>query len=444
MFATDTIRDALASWVVDAGHRSRACVLDLPESQWTFEYSRLLTPFDWEFAHVTWFHERFVLREALGQLPRHSHIDGLYDSSVVPHADRYHLELLPFDDVLAWDDDVRQRELAALETADDRFMQLLALAIFHEDMHAEAFTWMRQSLAYPRPRPTPEFETDKKRARTRARAAASVDVDLDLDLDCDCDLAVDGAVVRVGSTVGFDNELEPHDVLLSSFRISRRCVDEIEFLAFVEDDGYERDEFWCPEGASWKRRADVHAPATWAKANGGWCVREFDRHRTLSASCPVIHVSWYEASAWCRWAGRRLPTEHEWEYTASLGDGRRFPWGDAAEPGRSRTGFSVPEGSSFLVAQEALRTGRSPGGVSQMIGNVWEWTSSVFLPYTGFRPGTYENYSAPFFGSRRVLRGGSWCTTLRMLSNSMRNFFEPERRDIFAGFRTCALDHDDS
>ncbi|MCA8971409.1 MAG: SUMF1/EgtB/PvdO family nonheme iron enzyme [Planctomycetes bacterium] len=432
MFATDKIRDALATWLVDAGRRSRACVVDLPETKWTFEYSPLLTPFDWEFAHVTWFHERFVLREALGHLPRHSHIDGLYDSSVVPHADRYHLELLPFDDVLAWDDEVRQRELAALEHADDRFVQLLALAIFHEDMHAEAFAWMRQTLSYPRPTPSPEFGTIKKSAST----AASVEVDLD------CDLAVDGDVVRVGSTVGFDNELEPHDIELAPFRISRRCVDEIEFLAFVEDGGYERDEFWCTEGVSWKRRAGVHAPATWTRHQGRWRVREFDRTRTLSASCPVIHVSWFEATAWCRWAGRRLPTEHEWEYTASLGDGRRFPWGEVAESGRARTGFAVPADSSFLVAQDALRTGRTPGGVSQMIGNVWEWTSSVFLPYPGFRPGTYENYSAPFFGSRRVLRGGSWCTTLRMLSNSMRNFFEPERRDIFAGFRTCALDDD--
>ncbi len=148
-----------------------------------------------------------------------------------------------------------------------------------------------------------------------------------------------------------------------------------------------------------------------------------------------MHVDWHEANAYCRYAGRRLPSEAEWEIAASLegaGGKRRFPWGDSSDRGRANlTGVG-------RVPVDRFPSGDSFGGCRQMIGNVWEWTSSVFAPYPGFVADPYVEYSEPWFGTHKVLRGGSFATPLRLIANSWRNFYQPHRGDIFAGFRTCA------
>jgi len=166
----------------------------------------------------------------------------------------------------------------------------------------------------------------------------------------------------------------------------------------------------------------------------------------LEPELPVLHVNWYEAGAYCRWAGRRLPTESEWEMAASwdpaTGCKRRFPWGDGSPaPERAnlnwRWGRSAAEAATLPV--DALPAGDSPCGCRQMIGNVWEWTASDFLPYPGFVVDPYREYSEPWFGTHKVLRGGCWTTRSRLIRNGWRNFYRPERRDVWAGFRTCAL-----
>jgi len=147
-------------------------------------------------------------------------------------------------------------------------------------------------------------------------------------------------------------------------------------------------------------------------------------------------VSWFEAEAYCRWAGRRLPTEPEWELAASTPDKRTFPWGDEPpNPTRARLdGFGL--GCCDVAA---LPAGDSHFGCRQMIGNVWEWTASDFLPYPGFVADPYREYSQPWFGTHKVLRGGAWMTRSRLLRNTWRNFYQPDRRDVWAGFRTCAV-----
>jgi iron(II)-dependent oxidoreductase len=153
----------------------------------------------------------------------------------------------------------------------------------------------------------------------------------------------------------------------------------------------------------------------------------------------MIHVSWYEAEAYCRWARRRLPTEAEWEMAASMGERhskRRFPWGDAA-PTSERA--NLDGGALGCLPVDALPDGDSAYGCRQMIGNVWEWTAETFRPYPGFRTDMYRDYSEPWFGTHKVLRGGCWATRSRLLRNTWRNFYPPDRRDVWAGFRTCAL-----
>ncbi len=234
----------------------------------------------------------------------------------------------------------------------------------------------------------------------------------------------------------FDNEKWAHEVTVQPFAISRCVVTAGEFLAFVEDGGYTRREWWDEAGWRWRVAQGRRHPAYWRRRAAGWERRAFDRWLPLETELPVVNVNAFEAEAYCRWAGRRLPSEAEWEFAAAAqpdGGRRRYPWG-AAWPQTHQANLD----SGRLAPAGALPAGDSAWGCRQMLGNVWEWTASVFRPYPGFAPDPYTDYSQPWFGSHRVLRGGSFATTARLARNAFRNFYTPDRYDIFAGFRTCA------
>jgi iron(II)-dependent oxidoreductase len=257
---------------------------------------------------------------------------------------------------------------------------------------------------------------------------------------------VPGGAFPLGSPRGgefvFDNEKWQHEVELASFRIARAPVTQAEFAAFVEEGGYARRELWSEAGWSWRQRERAEAPSTWRRDERGWLRRAFDRWLPLEPHRPVLHVSWHEADAWCRWAGRRLPSEAEWERAATLetDPGRRskrtYPWG-SAEPAPDRAWLDLRGSGCADVG--ALEQGDSALGCRQMLGNVWEWVGDDFLPYPGFSPDPYREYSQPWFGTHKVLRGGSFATRSRLIRSSYRNFFTPERRDVLAGFRTAEL-----
>ena len=175
----------------------------------------------------------------------------------------------------------------------------------------------------------------------------------------------------------------------------------------------------------------------WQREEDGWLRRDFDRWLPLERHRPVIHVNWYEADAYCRWAGRRLPTEAEWELAAcGFAAPVRYPWGNDFPTTRHANLDGLALGCADVGA---FPEGDSPFGCRQMIGNVWEWTADDFLPYPGFVVDPYKEYSEPWFGTHKVLRGGCWATRARLLRNTWRNFYTPERRDVWAGFRTCSL-----
>ncbi|MSQ63990.1 MAG: ergothioneine biosynthesis protein EgtB [Betaproteobacteria bacterium] len=319
----------------------------------------IVNPPLWEIGHVSWFQERWCLRSRTDGTLGGSILpdaDALYDSSAVAHDTRWELPLPDLKATRAYGETVLEmvRERLAREPEGAALQYFVRLATFHEDMHAEAFHYTRQTLGYPDPDPASHSSASPKE-----------------------DLEIKGGKILLGARPSdgfvFDNEKWAHDLEIAPFRIARSPVTNSEYLVFVEQDGA--------------------APRYWKKQDGGWLQRRFDRWLPLVPEEPVRHVSWNEAQAYCAWAKRRLPTETEWE---------------CANP-------------------------------KLAYGQVWEWTESTFQPYPGFVPDPYKEYSAPWFGTHKVLRGGSFATPERLMRPTFRNFYTPERGDVFAGFRTCAV-----
>lgn len=354
-------------------------------------YAVELNPPLWELGHIAWFQEWWVGRNperALGAranpgAPRSAswlpQADAWYDSSRVAHRLRWEL---PLPDAEATDDYLRQTLAQTLELLDalpadagDDALYFFRLAAHHEQMHAEAAAYMAQGLGIPVREPA-------------ARAAAAAQ-----------ELQVEGGTLVLGQPqpgFAFDNELGPHEVPVAPFAIDARPVTWADVLAFVEDGGYEDLRWWHGEARTWLVRLRQRRPAGVRETGQGWQQLRGGTWQPLQLAEPAVHLNAHEAEAWCRWAGRRLPTEAEWQWAAQTQRGLRW-------------------------------------------GQVWEWTASDFEPYPGFAPHPYRDYSQPWFGSRRTLRGASHATAPALAHASYRNFFEPYRRDIFAGLRSVRV-----
>lgn len=363
--------DALAAALRDSRARTLSLVGDLSEAQWRVPRQRGVNPVAWELLHLAWFAEFWILRgpHRIGgdglvhaaRVPRRPDDDALYDSARLAHEARWDIPLPPRAEVLArlqWQFDAC---LAALPAGDDdQALYFHRLALFHEDMHGEAFAWLRATLALPAPPGLAIADVPKRQP-----------------------IEVPGGRVRIGwpparRGFAFDNERPGRECVLHDFEIDSAPVNCGDFLRFVEAGG--------------------SAPARWRHFDGQWQVRHFDRWQPLAADQPVMHLCAADAEAYCRWAGRRLPSAAQWEH-AAVHAGPAFHWG----------------------------------------ASVWEWTADPFMPYPGFEPGPYKDYSAPWFGDHRELRGGAFATPARMHDARYRNFFLPARSDVFTGFRTVAV-----
>lgn len=367
--------------LVDARARTLALTADLADDQLLGPKLKIVNPLLWELGHIAWFQELWVLRRARG-LDRRNH-DALYDSSHVPHDTRWDLPLLTREETAAYLKDVHDEvvgAIAAKPPSNDE-LYFLRLSLFHEDMHGEAFAMTRQTLAYPAPAPP---------SSSRERGSKSPGGDLH----------IPGGVVELGAprdgSFVFDNEKWAHEVHVEPFAISSALVTQREFRDFVEDGGYARRELWSEAGWAWRCAARADGPVYWRREGQGWVRREFDRVVALQPDGPMMNLCWFEAEAYARYANRRLPTEAEW-----------------------------------------MSASASPGW-REHIGDAWEWTSDDFGPFEGFSVDPYEDYSRPWFGTHKVLKGGSWATQPRMIRFGYRNFYTPDRRDVFAGIRTCA------
>jgi iron(II)-dependent oxidoreductase len=421
----------LMAWLIDAHARTLALVGDLSDEQLLGPRLAIVNPLLWELGHVGWFAEKWVLRHAGGAPPLYANGDALWDSSAVAHDTRWDLPLPSRAETVRYVREVHARMVDRIERGlDDNTRYFVRLAVFHEDMHDEAFLYTRQTHGWAAPplATTPPADADAG--------------------PLDGDAAVPGGDFLLGAREDepfvFDNEKWAQVTRTAPFAIARAPVTQSQFAAFVDDGGYRRRGLWSDDGWAWRARACAEHPVYWRRDGGAWLRRAFDRWQALEPHRPVIHVCWFEADAFCRWAGRRLPSELEWEVAASgepdasgalSSRKRRHPWGDApADATRANL-----DGRALACIDVAARPdGDSAFGCRQLCGNVWEWTASTFAPYPGFVVDPYRDYSQPWFGTHKVLRGGCYATQARLLRNTWRNFYTPDRRDVLAGFRTCA------
>jgi iron(II)-dependent oxidoreductase len=438
--------------LVEARERTMELIADLDDEQMIGPMMRIVNPLRWEVAHVAWFQERWLLRHLNLREPVRLDGDSMYDSARVAHDTRWDLPLPSKEKTLDYMREILNRALdlrndaGARQVADDGYdlSYFLHLVLFHECMHAEAITYTRQTLEYTAPKikiaapaPVSERVVDPE-GETVAMEAPKVWGDAQ----------VPGGRFMMGSFRDsgfvFDNEQWATEVEVAPFAISKTAVSNGEFAVFIEDGGYRRRELWSEAGWAWRENARAEHPIYWKRlADGRWRRRNFDEWVPLEDRRAIIHVNWFEADAYCRWAGRRLPTEAEWEMAASCEmDGRGisarkriYPWGD--EPPTAERA-NLDWRAMGCIDVDALPDSDSAFGCRQMIGNSWEWTSTVFGAYPGFEPGPYKEYSEPWFGDHNVLRGGCWTTRSSLIRNSYRNFYTPDRRDVWAGFRTCA------
>jgi iron(II)-dependent oxidoreductase len=418
--------------------QSREHVLELLNSldarQAKVPYLSGINPPIWEVGHAAFFFERFILQN-LDKTPSYNPaLDDIWDSFELAHEDRWQEGLFPDKpDTLRYFDDTFNKVKQRIENKPltDSDLYLYKYAIFHLNMHIESMVWARQSLGYA---PPPYSLTD-----TGVGNAQPIDNN---------DVEVPAGGYRIGilpepehfatEDFCFDNEKPGFVVEMKAFKISRTLVSNAEFLAFIQAGGYENDQHWSMAGMKWRNSTGARHPLFWKKENGIWLERHFDQWLPVQAELPVKHVSYWEAQAYCKFAGRRLPTEFEWEVAAlgnrEQGTFNKFPWGNTMEPHR------VDMDSTALARQSvhALPKGDSPFGCRQMIGTVWEWTDSLFFPYSGFTMDMYPFMSTLQFGDHKVVRGGSCATSSILIRGTYRQAYTPDRNDVFVGFRTCA------
>jgi iron(II)-dependent oxidoreductase len=426
-----TLADSLA----EARARTMFLVAPLSDEELHTQHDPLMSPILWDLGHIAHFEELWLTRNLDGPI-EFVEMPGMYNPFEYPRSARGALPLPGLEQCRVIMDGIRGRVLARIEAIDlDDTNPLLRegyvyrMVLQHEYQHNETILQTLQLKLGTPYAPPGRFDLPASPATGAAPGGM---------------VRFPGGSVEVGTddrSEAYDNERPRHRVEVRPFLIDADPVRNGEFLAFMQAGGYDKPEYWSEAGRRWLAESGSRAPKYWFASEGRWLTRTMDRVGPVDPSHPVCHVCWYEAEAFARYAGKRLPTEIEWEAAASwdpaTGRKRRYPWGD--EPAThhianlDQLGFgTTPVG--------AYPRNVSPIGCRGMIGDVWEWTASDFRPWPGFAAFPYKEYSEVFFGDEyKVLRGGSWATRPGAVRSTFRNWDYPIRRQIFSGFR-CARD----
>jgi iron(II)-dependent oxidoreductase len=409
----------------EARRRTLALIADLSDDELERVHSTLMSPLVWDLGHIAAFEDLWIVHRYGGRPLLREDLAETYDAFETPRAERGdadHLGPAAARDYMA---EVRGRADEVLAERGPGDGTILELIVRHEHQHNET---MLQTMQLARLRgfePTP--------APIAAAAAAPTGLEL---IDVPAGPSTIGAPAE---GFAYDNERPRHRVELPGFRIARFPVTNGDWRSWIEAGGYTRREWWSAEGWAWREQEQADRPEGWtADLTHEW---RLGRRERLDPARPVVHVSFHEAQAFATGHGLRLPSELEWERAASwdpgTGSALERPWGaEPTEPGRHANLDQLAGGTARAGS---LPRSASPVGCEQMLGDVWEWTSSAFDRYPGFTPYPYREYSEVFFGEDyRVLRGGSWATRARVASASFRNWDFPQRRQIFAGLRLAS------
>ncbi len=409
--------------------RTLQLVKTLERDDFVVQTAFYTSPPKWHLGHVSWLYE-VILGKIVKEYEPCSkefseYLNSYYNQFGQPHdkGRRGVVSRPTLDQILQYFDTVTRRVAGFLEknTLDEKARTLFVMGFHHECQHQELLVYDLQHLLAEHYRPV---------ERNNLKGVDETQNSM---------IAIPGGIYSLGyrgDGFCYDIELPEHKVYLHDFKISKYPVSNREYLAFVEDGGYKDFKYWLSDGWEKVKAGGWEAPMYWEKVDEEWQVRDFAGPRKINPREPVVHVSFYEADAFCRWAGGRLPTEAEWEKAACWNEQKqsktRFPWGDGPP---TRDNCNLLE--SYLWKSSELGSyprGQSSYGCQHMIGDVWEWTSSEFAGYPGFKTG-FEEYNDKWFTGQKVLRGGSFGTPSMSIRGSYRNFFRLDERWLFAGFR---------
>jgi iron(II)-dependent oxidoreductase len=427
----------IAGELLEARARTFLLAARLTDEELQLQHDPLMSPILWDLGHIAHFEELWLTRNLDGPI-EFVEMPGLFNPFEHPRSKRGALPLPLMAQCQKTMDEIRGRVLRRLAITEfessnpllrDGYVYRMVLQ--HEYQHNETIL---QTLQLKRGRPySPPARFTIPTALPGALVKARGNM-----------ARFPGGPVIIGTSdrsAAYDNERGEHRVHLAPFWIDMNPVTNGDFELFIAAEGYSTPDYWSEAGWKWAKEERVTAPKYWTQGEDGWIARTMDRVGPVDPAHPVCHVSYYEAEAFARFAGKRLPTESEWEAAASwdpeTGTKRLFPWGD--EPA-TKDVANVDQLSFGTAPVGSYPFNISPIGCYGMIGDVWEWTASDFQPYPGFQSFPYKEYSEAFFGSEyKVLRGGSWATRPGAIRNTFRNWDYPIRRQIFSGFR-CVRD----
>ena len=427
-------RQVLAYELEEARARTLLLLSPLSDEDLRLQHDPLMSPILWDLGHIAHFEELWLTQNLDGPI-EFVEMPGLYNPFEHPRRERGSLRLPGLAHSLEVMEEIRRRVLDRLAAADLHASNPLLregyvyrMVLQHEYQHNETILQtlqLKQGTPYPPPvrRPLPTTT-----GWTQPGAMT----------------LFPGGEVEIGTTdrsTAYDNERPLHRVALAPYWIDVHPVTNGEYAEFMANGGYSNRDLWSEAGWAWLQESGATAPKYWDRVDGVWMRRSMDQVSPVNPLHPVCHICYYEAEAFARSVGKRLPTEAEWEAAASwdpdTGIKRDYPWGD--DP--PSTDLANVDQLGFDTAPiGGYEANVSPIGCRGMIGDVWEWTSSDFQAYPGFQSFPYAEYSEAFFGSEyKVLRGGSWATRSGAIRNTFRNWDYPIRRQIFSGFR-CASD----
>lgn len=391
-------------------------------------------PLLWEAGHPIFFIEKYCVRYLYPEEPfpiqPKKFYNNLYDSFIISNEFRHKTKLTSYLDIIQYYSILQNKIINFLKTTPDDTMKpvqyyIIMVVILHTHMHLESFLFTNQLVYKKNP-----FNTKLNISKNKINI-------IPLEMKEIQNGFFWQGYFNKNHKIGFDNEKPGFKIKIDKFYVSKTYITNYMFLEFIEANGYKLDKYWSFNGNLWKyNKLYNYIPLYWQKVNGEWYINYFDELILLKTvyNYPIIHISWYEAEAYCKWAGGRMMTESEWEYLATNSSETFYPWGDTNKL-LNECNLDYKNGWITSVENNNYKT-NNKWGVEQLIGNCWEWCNDNIYPYDGYNiDPLYREMSYPFFGKNKICKGGSWCVPNFLITSSYRNSQDPATRKQYIGFR---------